>query len=117
LRGSNEAFEPKNGASRAVAVGVHSNLVELPLGTREPVRLHLVLTTGDVVDFVGSGIEVDVTGAPVFVEDLPADLDPDSCWYESLSLALATAGTSSGSLRSRILSGRHFTERGLLEPG
>jgi hypothetical protein len=56
---------------------MHGNLVELPLGTTEAVRLHLVLTTGDFVDVVGTGIEIDVTGTPIFVEDLPADLDPE----------------------------------------
>jgi hypothetical protein len=54
----------------------HDNMVRFPFTALVVISLWLRLTNGDIVEFVGGGVQIDAVGEARFVEDLPADLRP-----------------------------------------
>ena len=52
----------------------HDNLVRLPFNASDAIRLWIQLTNADVVEVIGSRVQIDVLGEARFVEDLAADL-------------------------------------------
>lgn len=55
---------------------IHDNMIHLPFNASDAISLLLQLTNADVVEFIGSGVRIDVVGEARFVEDLPADVRP-----------------------------------------
>ena len=50
----------------------------LPFNASDATSLWLQLMNADIVEFVGRGVRIEAVGEARFVEDLPADLRPDS---------------------------------------
>ena len=59
---------------------VHKNLVPLPFESQGPtsLRLELIGLSLQTVDVIGDGVRLAPTGEPRYVEDLPADLRPQT---------------------------------------
>jgi hypothetical protein len=53
-------------------------MVPLPFDSSGPATLRLELATGKVLDFYGSRLSIESTGAGRYVEDLPDDFRPSS---------------------------------------
>ena len=54
--------------------GPYTNLLELPLAVDGPVSLELTFLLGDSCAVRGKSVQVDLIGAPVFVEDVSGRL-------------------------------------------
>jgi hypothetical protein len=69
---------PINISDGRLGVGAitHDNLVRLPFNASDAIRLWIQLTNADVVEFMGSRVQIEVVGEARFVEDLAADLRP-----------------------------------------
>lgn len=61
-----------------VGTVTHDNLCPLPLASSLPVSLWLQLMTDEIIELVGAAIEIETVGVARYIEDLSADLRPQT---------------------------------------
>jgi len=72
------SVHPVKIADGTIVVGAttHNNVVPLPFRAAESVHLRLQLTSGDVLDFTGTAVDIVPNGSAQYIEDLPPELWP-----------------------------------------
>lgn len=65
-----------SGGSLIVGATSHNNVLPLPFSAAEPVHLRLQVTSGDVLTFAGTAIDIAPSGSAQYIEDLPPELWP-----------------------------------------
>ena len=53
------------------------NCVKLPLNSTEPIDLWLELADANLIEIVGSGLQLEAAGEARYIEDLPEDIRPN----------------------------------------
>ena len=76
--GSNvrEYSKDLDGGSVRIGAVTHNNCIRLPFHSAGPAILQLELKTGEVLEFTGNDIKIEVTGSGSFIEPLPDDFKP-----------------------------------------